>query len=144
MVSAAGTIRDWLRAGLGLVYPEVCQLCRVRRAGVDEGLVCAPCRWQVRFIRSPFCQRCGLPFDGALTTEFQCANCREMDLRFSSARAAVVARSVVLEVIHRFKYSRALWFEPFLADLLLDAAVPALRPGGWDFIVPVPLHPLKR
>jgi ComF family protein len=142
--ASAGPIRDWLRVSLGLVYPEVCQLCRVRRAAADEGLVCAPCRQQVRFIRSPLCQRCGLPFDGALTTEFQCANCREMDLRFSSARAAVVARSVVLEVIHRFKYSRALWFEPFLADLLLGAAVPALRPGGWDFIVPVPLHPLKR
>ena len=55
----------------------------------------------------------------------------------------MVAKSVVLEVIHRFKYQRALWFENFLADLFLREAVPVLRGQGWDFIVPVPLHPLK-
>jgi len=66
-----------------------------------------------------------------------------MKLHFSSARSAVVAKTVVLEAIHRFKYSRALWFENFLADLLLREAVPVLRERHWDFIVPVPLHPLK-
>ena len=97
----------------------------------------------MRFIRPPFCDRCGLPFDGDLTTTFECTNCRELELHFSSARSAVVAKSVVLEAIHRFKYPRAMWFESFLADLLLREAVPVLRKQRWDFIVPVPLHPLK-
>ena len=66
-----------------------------------------------------------------------------MELHFSSARSAVVAKGVVLEAIHRFKYSRALWFEPFLADPLVREAAPVLREQKWDFIVPVPLHPLK-
>src|ERR1035437_10025068 len=63
---------------------------------------------------------------------------------FTAARSAVVAKTVVLEAIHRFKYQRALWFENFLADLLLREAVPVLRGQNWDFIVPVPLHPLKQ
>jgi competence protein ComFC len=75
-----------------------------------------------RFIRPPFCERCGLPFSGDLTAPFECTNCREMELHFSSARSAVVARGVVLEAIHRYKYQRALWFEPFLADLLFREA----------------------
>jgi ComF family protein len=50
---------------------------------------------------------------------------------------------VVLEAIHRFKYSRALWFENFLAGLLLREAAPVLRGQPWDLVVPVPLHPLK-
>ena len=104
-----------------------------------DGFVCAKCWTQVRFIRPPFCERCGLPFPGDLTAPFECTNCREMELHFSSARSAVVAKTVVLEVIHRFKYQRELWFEPFLADLLLREAVPALRGQKWDFIVPVPL-----
>ena len=54
-----------------------------------------------------------------------------------------MARSLVLEAIHRFKYSRALWFENFLADLLIREASPALRGKSWDAIVPVPLHPKK-
>ena len=133
-----------LAESLNLLYPPVCQLCRNQRATAGDGFVCSQCRSHVRFIREPFCQRCGRPFEGDLTTTFQCANCLELDLHFSSARSAVVAKSVVLEAIHRFKYSRALWFENFLAGLLVREAATVLRSGeAWDGIVPVPLHPLK-
>ena len=69
----------------------------------------------------------------------------EMELHFSSARAAVVASGVVLEVIHRYKYQ--------------PSAVVRAVPGGlagarsrrrcWHgqrpgLIVPVPLHPTKK
>ena len=136
-------LRNWLNTGLGFFYPEICQLCEAERATASDGFVGAKCWTQVRFIRPPFCERCGLPYPGDLTTPFECTNCRELELHFTSARSAVVAKSVVLEVIHRFKYQRALWFENFLADLFLREAVPVLRGEGWDFIVPVPLHPLK-
>jgi ComF family protein len=51
---------------------------------------------------------------------------------------------LALEVIHRYKYYGALWFEPFLANLLIREAAPVLQAQEWDLIVPVPLHPLKR
>ena len=92
--------------------------------------------------QAPFCERCGLPYEGEITTSFVCANCG-MELHFSSARSAVTAKSVTLEVIHRFKYQRALWFEPFLVDLLVRAALPVLQNEKWDLVVPVPLHPTK-
>src|SRR6516164_1616410 len=133
----------FLKTALGVVYPEVCQLCKVERAGADTGFVCSQCSSRVRFIRPPFCERCGLPFEGNITTTFICMNCHGLRLYFSSARSAVVAKTVVLDAIHRFKYSHALWFEKFLADLLVREAAPALRKANWDFIVPVPLHPLK-
>jgi len=136
-------IKTFFKATLGLVYPEVCQLCKAERAAPRDGLVCRKCWSQVRFIRPPFCERCGLPFPGDLTTAFECTNCRELELHFSTARSAVVAKTAVLEVIHRYKYQRALWFEPFLADLLRREAVPVVSGQAWDFIVPVPLHPLK-
>jgi competence protein ComFC len=128
---------------LGFFYPENCQICRTAPATPGEGYVCSRCRQQVRFIRPPFCRRCGLPYSGEITSEFQCANCRELEFQFSSARSAVVARTVVLEAIHRYKYRRHLWFEPFLGDLLVREAVPVLGSGQWDLIVPVPLHPVK-
>ena len=138
------TLTRWFEPGLAWLYPAVCQLCEANRATPAEGYVCAKCWSQVRFIRSPFCERCGLPFAGEITTAFECSNCRDMDLRFISARSAVTARGVVLDVIHRYKYSRARWFENFLADLLLRAALPALQDQQWDLIVPVPLHPTKQ
>ena len=132
-----------LNVALGFFYPEICRICETERATAKNGFVCSKCWQQVRFIRPPFCERCGLPFEGDITTAFECTNCREMELHFSSARSAVVAKTIVLEIIHRFKYQRELWFEPFLADLLLREALPVLRGQKWDFIAPVPLHPVK-
>ena len=137
------SLRSFSDSALGFVYPNVCQICGEERAAVREGFVCSQCWHQVRFIKPPFCRRCGLPFGGELTESFECTNCRELEFDFSFARSAVSARGVVLEVIHRYKYLRALWFEPFLADLLMREAMPALSQQRWDWIVPVPLHPAK-
>ena len=138
------TLGCWLNTGLSFFYPEVCQICGAQRASPGDGYVCSDCWMDVRFIKPPFCERCGLPYEGEITSAFECSNCREMDLHFSSARSAVVARGLVLDVIHRYKYSRALWFEPFLGDLLIQQARPALEKEKWDLIVPVPLHRLKK
>jgi len=139
----AAPLKNWLDTCLGFFYPEICRICETERATAKNGFVCSKCWRQVRFIRPPFCERCGLPFEGDITTKFECTNCREMELHFSAARSAVVARTVVLETIHRYKYQHALWFENFLAGLFLREAIPALRGQNWDWIVPVPLHPVK-
>jgi ComF family protein len=144
MSTLAKTFLSHFNAGFSFLYPEVCQICQTERATSEDGFVCQSCRFQVRFIKPPFCDRCGLPYPGDLSAPFECTNCREVDLYFSSARSAVVARNVVREAVHRYKYQRALWFESFLADLLLQEALPALREQHWDFIVPVPLHSVKR
>ncbi len=144
MTALVEPVHKWFNSGLGFFYPEICQLCETERASARDGYVCARCWRQVRFIKPPFCGRCGLPFAGDITTPFECTNCREMELHFRSARSAVVARGGVLEAIHRFKYRRQLWFEPFLAGLFLREAAPALRGQDWDLIAPVPLHPVKQ
>jgi ComF family protein len=138
------SLKDFLNAGLAFVYPEVCQICGEARATPEESFLCAACRASVRFIVPPFCGHCGLPFEGEITNPFECSNCRDAAWAFSTARSAVVARDQMLEIIHRYKYQRAFWFEPFLAGLLIDKARPEIAPGAWDWIVPVPLHPAKQ
>ena len=144
MTSLIQSFGAWLNTGLAFFYPEVCQLCRQCHATPEEGFVCAACRKQVRFVERPFCERCGYPYEGAITQIFECANCREIEYSFRYARSAVVARDVVLEVIHRYKYNRAFWFEPFLIDLFASRAGRDLQAEQWDWIVPVPLHPTKQ
>jgi competence protein ComFC len=133
-----------LNTGLAFLYPEVCQVCGNQRATPAESFLCPKCRASVKPIRRPFCEMCGLPFQGAITNAFKCANCQNHHWAFSSARAAVIAKDAVLEIIHQYKYRHALWFEPFLAHLLIDCAVPELALGRWDYIVPIPLHPTKQ
>jgi competence protein ComFC len=134
---------SWLDAGIGFFYPNVCQLCGEGRATRAEGFVCGGCQARARFIEPPFCERCGRPYEGEITNRFECGNCAEMETHFHSARSAVEARDEVLEAIHRYKYHRALWFEVFLAGLLIRKADPELGKENWDFIVPIPLHPTK-
>ncbi len=137
-------IRDYAETALTFVYPNVCQVCRDAVATKTEGYVCVGCWRNVRFIVPPLCDRCGTPFQGEISGNFECTNCREMDLQFSSAHSAVAAKGMVLDIIHRWKYSRAIWFEPFLAGLLVREAKPALLDGGWNCLVPVPLHPVRQ
>src|SRR5947209_13729376 len=136
--------KSWLEAGLSFLYPEVCQYCGLERATVGEGFIGPCCRQNVKFIEPPFCDRCGVPYQGKITTAFVCANCQDIELHFSKARSAAAAKGMVLDLIHLYKYQRALWLEPFLAGLLIREAVPSLQTEKWDLIVPVPLHPQKQ
>lgn len=136
--------RRWMEVFLGLIYPPCCQVCFSEQARSENGFVCNRCARSVRWIRPPFCYRCGLPFEGALTQTFECANCRDQSWFFESARAAVVAEGITLEIIHRYKYHDALWFEAFLANLLTQAATPTLLGADWNYLVPVPLHPVRQ
>lgn len=136
-------LADIFQGTISLVYPDVCQVCREAKATPREGYVCSECWSNVQFIVPPLCDRCGTPFEGEISDVFECANCQELDLQFSSARSAVAAKGMVLEIIHRWKYSGAIWFEPFLTSLLIREAKPALESGSWDCIVPVPLHHVR-
>ncbi len=91
----------------------------------------------------PFCNTCGLPYRGEIDGPFTCGNCAELRLEFQSARAAVELTDMVLDVIHRYKYNRALWFEPFLQKVFTDAAGLAVSPETTDLIIPIPLHPVR-
>ena len=139
--------KSLLEAALGFIYPNTCQLCEVEQASASEGYVGGRC-WSapggLKFIRSPYCQKCGLPYEGEISGDFVCGNCHEMKLHFNWARAAVVANPFLLGIIHRYKYQAQVWLEPFLGDLLIRRAAPELRGQGWDAILPVPLHPVKR
>jgi len=139
----AAPARNWLNTGLGFFYPETCQICKEKPSTAVEGFICGECRKEVRYLQKPFCHRCGLPFEGEISTVFACANCSDVELHFSYARAPVVFSGLMLEVIHRYKYQQALWFEPFLTQLLVRSAGPVLSGEKPDMVVPVPLHPVK-
>ena len=137
-------LQSWADVALSFVYPDVCQLCGANRATQRDGYVCGDCRAEVRFIEAPFCERCGLPFEGEITGAFECTNCREMELHFASARSAVAARGPVLEAIHRYKYDGKLWFEEFLTELFVRGARDWFGENKVDALLPVPLFPVKQ
>lgn len=135
--------RRAFHALIGLLYPERCQLCLANHARPSDGLVCADCRAAVIPIRPPACDRCGLPFQGALTNGFTCPNCHDLSPAYTRARSAVHAKGAARDAIHLYKYHRAYWLEPFFQDVWVPVAVEDLRAERWDGVVPVPLHPVR-
>ncbi len=128
----------------GIFYPNLCQICRAERATRPEGYVGIECRKKVKVIEPPFCETCGQHYFGEITQSFRCGNCSDQQIAYTSARSACIFAGPVMEAIHCYKYQRALWYEPFLSQLLLDAALPILSETSWDAIIPVPLFSTRQ
>ncbi len=128
---------------LSLLFPPHCASCgSITAAGVH---LCADCAGKARTIEAPFCRTCSQPFDGAITSEFTCANCADRKFHFDCAAARYLSRGVVREFIHRFKYDRHFYLRHPLAAWAADALDDTrLRGTPIDALVPVPLHPTRQ
>ncbi len=138
------TWKRWAASIVDLVFPRNCQFCATPLAESERGVICAPCLATARMIEPPFCQRCSLPFDGAISEPFVCGYCHNLHFHFERAVCACRAEGIVRDSIHRFKYNRAMYFGPHLANWLVAAARQWVDWQTVDAIVPVPLHPRKK
>lgn len=135
---------NWLDRSLKTIFPEMCQFCRSRPARKRDGYICAACWQKLRLVRRPFCERCGLPFDGELLSTFRCSDCQTQAFAFHAVRSAIVANDFSRKLIHQYKYGRALWLEIALIDLLWEQLKTLELTNGWDMIIPVPLHSTRK
>lgn len=139
----ADTCRGWLETPLRLVFPDVCQVCLEAGASAGDGYVCEGCIKSLRRIQFPFCQRCGLPFEGEITSGFECPNCQGVRFYFESARSGLIANTLMLDLLHRFKYQGCLWLEPLFERFFLEMLSNDPMRLAWDCVVPVPLHSVR-
>src|SRR6266511_4521099 len=128
-----------LGAIASLLYPSVCVICGANvRAGE---YLCDQCEAKVVRIVAPFCQKCSAPFEGAITSEFTCANCAHRTIYFDATVSAYRGRGIVRQIIHEFKYGRQIHLRHLVARWLHAALDDErLRGSRFDIIVPVPLH----
>lgn len=134
-----------LTRALDFLYPSSCALCH---SSLKNGkALCARCSLGLPRIIPPYCDRCGLPFDGHLPSEFTCPDCRESPPPFNFAIAPLRARHEARELIHSFKYNRRLHLYRDLATLAAEAWHDSRLSGqtnpAWT-LIPVPLHPRRQ
>src|SRR4030095_1666687 len=134
--------RNFFGGIASLLYPPACTICS---ASVDPGeYLCHECESKISRIVPPFCAKCSEPFDGAITTEFACANCAHLRIYFEAAVSAYRARGIVRHVILNFKYGRQIYLRHLIARWLLAGFDDQrLHDHRFDAIVPVPLHPAR-
>ncbi|WP_051327708.1 ComF family protein [Desulfatirhabdium butyrativorans] len=140
-------------------FPAVCVHCRrflhleagktaaASFAGAQEDvlsvLYCPSCLAEIRWIRSPKCSVCGIPFWGAGETDHVCGNCEIHPRPFVSAEAVAIYEGPIRSAIHALKYDGRLRVARVLGrSLYLKACESGLRRTA-DLIIPVPLHPVR-
>lgn len=135
-------------AALDLLYPRACAVCGGSRPDSPLAHLCGTCATKLPRLVPPYCGVCGEWFVGQIDGTFCCANCADRKFDFDFAFAAMKSEDSMRELIHRYKYEKALWLRVPLGQLLAEA----LRGGmaesrlaaepAW-IAVPVPLHPRR-
>ncbi len=138
------TVTPWIKAAVGLVYPRNCQFCETPLDEAERGVICGVCLGRVKFIAPPRCEKCSLPFMGAISDTFQCGYCRDKKFAFDRTVCACRNEELVLDCVHRLKYGRQMYFAQHLTDWLVGATRRQIDWPMVDVIVPVPLHPRKK
>ena len=128
---------------MDLLYPRQCVGCGGSSPETFR-YICWDCWSDASLVEPPFCSLCGDPVAGAVEHGFVCYSCSAQRPAFDAARSAARYDGVVGESLRMLKYEKALWIAPDMAELL-HRCLEAEYPGQWfDFIVPVPLHHVRR
>ena len=126
-----------------LIFPPRCITCDDLMERHGPLPFCPSCLDRIRFIRSPLCPRCGVPFPVTEGGDHLCGDCLTAEKPYALARAVGQYEETLLTAIHRFKYRGRTGIGEILGRIMADFAA-----GIWDMkvferIVPVPLHRKK-
>jgi len=128
---------------MDILYPRRCVGCGVSSPGTFR-YICWDCWTDAPLVEPPFCSLCGDPVAGAVEHGFICYSCSANKPAFDAARSAARYDGVAGESLRQLKYEKALWLAPDMAELLHRCLLAEYPGRRFDFIVPVPLHHVRR
>ena len=121
---------------LDAILPPRCLKCGEIVA--DPGSLCGGCWPALRFLGSPCCACCGLPFEFDMGENALCAACIADRPLFDRARAALVYDDNSRDLILRFKHADRIDGSATFAGWMARAGAELIDSA--DLIAPVPLH----
>ena len=130
-------MHTYIEALHDLLFPPQCLCCEQRLETSRPPLVCSSCRAGLRFLSSPLCSTCGIPFTTGV--DHLCGLCLQKSYFFDYARSALFYQSPVSNLLLALKFSNAISTVATLKKMAEESgalshfSVP-------DIIIPVPLH----
>jgi len=134
--------RRLARAGVELLFPDLCPWCRRPLGPGDDFLACAHCRAAIKRVEPPYCARCGVPL-AAGEMPVVCGRCLTEPPHFDRLRGVLVYQGPVAESVRQLKYGRRLAHGFALARILYLASDLGIRWHQYDAVLPVPLFPAR-
>lgn len=123
-----------------VIFPPRCITCSAMLQEHGPHPFCPQCAAGIRYIRSPLCPRCGIPFTAPGEEDHLCGECLVTRRPFAIARAVGLYEETLLTAIHLFKYRGRIGIGKSLGDIMADFAGGIWDMKVFDLIMPVPLH----
>lgn len=134
------TLKGILTGIADVIFPPRCITCSVILKEHETLPFCPQCTAGIRFIRSPLCPRCGIPFPYAEGDDHLCGECLVTQRPFAVARAVGLYEDTLLTAIHLFKYRGRIGIGKVLGNIMADFAGGIWDMKAFSVIMPVPLH----
>ena len=130
-----------LLAGIAdIIFPPCCVVCGELLLHHSSLPLCEKCLAGIRFIDSPLCPRCGIPFPAEEDNDHLCGQCLTEERPYALARSVGRYEGALLTAIHKFKYHGKTGIGKALGNIMADFASGIWEMGTFDLIIPVPLH----
>ena len=133
-------LREIIKGLPDLIWPPRCAACAKSLAPSDSDplreLFCPVCASSVIWVTSPFCPRCGVPFEG-VGEDHLCLDCLVDPPLFRKVGTVFEYGGAVAEALTKLKYASASELARPFANLLAKLSLGLSSP---DAVIPVPLH----
>ncbi|MEW6614785.1 MAG: ComF family protein [Thermodesulfobacteriota bacterium] len=131
---------QFFNAFLDFFFPARCLICEKDIVNTRSQGICESCLSSIRYISSPICLKCGIPFNSDIGRDHLCGTCLTFRVYFAKARAVGFYEGVLQEAIHEFKYNRRTILAKPLGALMMGSRPGSIDFKSYDFLIPVPLH----
>ncbi|MFH1007231.1 MAG: ComF family protein [Candidatus Latescibacterota bacterium] len=133
-------LRELGAALLDFIYPAHCSLCQAPLSA-EERVVCEGCWRKIEVVTGPHCAACGSPSEDSVRT---CGHCEKRPQRYDRARILSPFDETLQGLIHQLKYRGKRSVGHRLGTMLGQLMAADGGEGGWELLVPVPLHKSRK
>ena len=131
-------LSDSKRMLLDLVYPPRCPICgRPAPFGLK---ICPECRLRLPAIESKRCRKCGKPVEDFETL---CPDCAGENHIYDRGLGIYMYDETMKRAISELKYKGRREYGEVFGELIFDKARSELMYWKPDFLIPIPLHPIR-
>ncbi|GMV99399.1 MAG: amidophosphoribosyltransferase [Candidatus Hydrogenedentota bacterium] len=133
-----------------LFFPQFCITCRTRLFTEENGYFCPTCWESTPRVERPFCPVCGRPHPPvrgvSSLSNFPCGQCvkRGGTQPFNRMFAPAVYAEAMAEAIKLLKFHGKTRLVRPIGELVCDGINQEWDTGGYDFLIPVPLHKVRQ
>ena len=131
-------LKEICKISFDLIFPAKCFTCNNI---IDETGLCYNCWQKINFISTPFCKKCGHPFNVEIDKNILCGNCISSPPLYKQAFGRFKYDEHTRKIIHKIKYGDKTNFIPYFSNMLSSSAKEIITKA--DIILAVPMHKLK-